>query len=188
MEKLSNKCPCNTPDCPHGGQCDYGCEKYVEWMTQMRASLAAYEDTELSPEEIERILDAYGRGMTLRTESGQRLEIIRDIPTSRLRELVRADWEVKKEQYMTEIEQHIQTLNVMQAQYSHIRRSEAEWQAVEAAKDALREKQEREKGCEFCKIELEDYPYINACGDCDSSDTIYTPEFCPICGCPLTEK
>lgn len=89
---------------------------------------------------------------------------------------------------MTEIEQHIQTLNVMQAQYSHIRRSDAEWQAVEAAKDALREKQEREKGCEFCKIELEDYPYINACGDCDSSDTIYTPEFCPICGCPLTEK
>ena len=43
--------------------------------------LAAYEDTELSPEEIE-------RRMTLRTEAGQRLEIIRDIPTGRLRELV----------------------------------------------------------------------------------------------------
>lgn len=89
---------------------------------------------------------------------------------------------------MTEIEQHIQTLNVMQSKYSHIRRSDAEWQDVEAAKDALREKQEREKGCEFCKMELEDYPYINACGDCDSSDIIYTPAFCPICGRTLTEN
>ena len=44
---------------------------------------------------------------------------------------------------MMEIEQHIQTLSVMQAQYSHIRRCEFEWQAIEAAKDALREKQER---------------------------------------------
>lgn len=55
--------------------------------------LAAYEDTGLTPEEIERILDAYGRRMTLRTESGQRLEIIRDIPTGRLRELVKAEKE-----------------------------------------------------------------------------------------------
>lgn len=31
--------------------------------------LAAYEDTGLSPAEISRILDAYGRGQTLRTES-----------------------------------------------------------------------------------------------------------------------
>ena len=46
---------------------------------------------------------------------------------------------------MTEIEQHIQTLSVMQAQYSHIRRCEFEWQAIEAAKDALREKQEPRK-------------------------------------------
>ena len=29
--------------------------------------LAAYEDTGLEPEEIERIVDAYGRGYTLRT-------------------------------------------------------------------------------------------------------------------------
>lgn len=68
-------------------------------------------------------------------------------------------------------------------------RTEAEntWRLFAAGRDAIREKQEREKGCEFCKIELEDYPYINACGDCDSSDIIYTPEFCPRCGRPLTE-
>ena len=47
---------------------------------------------------------------------------------------------------MTELDRHIQTLDVMKAQYSHIRHSEAEWQAIEASIDALREKQEREKG------------------------------------------
>lgn len=52
--------------------------------------LAAYEDTGLSPEEIERILDSYGRGMTLRTENAQRLEIIKEIPINRLRELAQA--------------------------------------------------------------------------------------------------
>lgn len=52
MEKLSNKCPCNMPDCPHGGQCDYYCEKYATWVSQMRASLEAYENTGLAPEEI----------------------------------------------------------------------------------------------------------------------------------------
>ena len=53
--------------------------------------LAAYEDTGLSPEEIERILDSYGRGMTLRTENAQRLEIIKEIPINRLRELAQAE-------------------------------------------------------------------------------------------------
>lgn len=51
---------------------------------------ASYEDTGLTPEEIERILDAYGRGRTLRTEIGERLEIVHGIPTDRLRELVKA--------------------------------------------------------------------------------------------------
>lgn len=55
--------------------------------------LAEYEDTGLEPEEIERILDAYGRGMTLRTENAQRLEIIKDISTGRLRELAQAEKE-----------------------------------------------------------------------------------------------
>ena len=55
--------------------------------------LAAYEDTRLEPEEIARILDAYGRGMTLRTENAQRLEIVKGIQTDRLRELAQADRE-----------------------------------------------------------------------------------------------
>lgn len=53
--------------------------------------LAAYEDTGLEPKEIERIVDAYGRGLSLRTESAQRLEMIREIPDDRLREIVEAD-------------------------------------------------------------------------------------------------
>ena len=55
--------------------------------------LAAYEETGLEPEEIERILDSYGRGMTLRTENAQRLEIIKEIPINRLRELAQAEKE-----------------------------------------------------------------------------------------------
>lgn len=60
--------------------------------------------------------------------------------------------------------------------------------ACKEALAALREKQERGKGCEFCKKELDDYPYIYACGNCDSSGTVYTPAFCPMCGRPLSEK
>lgn len=55
--------------------------------------LESYEDTWLEPEEIERILDSYGRGMTLRTENAQRLEIIKEISTDRLRELAQAEKE-----------------------------------------------------------------------------------------------
>ena len=55
--------------------------------------LESYEDTGLSPEEIERILDSYGRGMTLRTENAQRLEIIKEIPINRLRKLAQAEKE-----------------------------------------------------------------------------------------------
>ena len=55
--------------------------------------LAAYEDTGVEPEDIARILDAYGRGMTLRTENAQRLEIVKGIQTDRLRELAQADRE-----------------------------------------------------------------------------------------------
>ena len=53
--------------------------------------LAAYEDTGLEPEEIERIVDTYGRGMTLRTESAERLGLTRDILTKRLKELAQAE-------------------------------------------------------------------------------------------------
>lgn len=53
--------------------------------------LAAYEDTGLEPKEIERIVDAYGRGLSLRTESAQRLEMIREIPDDRLWEIAEAE-------------------------------------------------------------------------------------------------
>ena len=43
-------------------------------------------------------------------------------------------------------------------------------------------------GCDFCKIELDDYPYIVAHSDYSSSDTFYEPSFCPICGKPLTDE
>ena len=55
MERLSDKCPCNTPDCTHGGQCDYGCEKYAEWVSRIRDRLAAYEDVGLEPAEIDAV-------------------------------------------------------------------------------------------------------------------------------------
>ena len=62
-----------------------------EWIDMLTDRLAAYEDTGLEPEEIERIVDAYGRGHTLRTESAERLEIVREIKTDRIRELVQAE-------------------------------------------------------------------------------------------------
>lgn len=58
---------------------------------RLKDRVAAYEDTGLEPQEIERIVDAYGRWHTPRTESAERLEIIREIQTDRLRELVEAD-------------------------------------------------------------------------------------------------
>ena len=74
----------------HGtcGTCD-GANCYC--IGPMVDRLAAYEDSGLEPEEIERIVDAYGRGHTLRTESAERLEIVREIKTDRLRELVQAE-------------------------------------------------------------------------------------------------
>ena len=74
----------------HGtcGTCD-GADCYC--IGPMVDRLAAYEDTGLEPWEIGRIVDAYGRGHTLRTESAERLEIVREIKTDRLRELVLAD-------------------------------------------------------------------------------------------------
>lgn len=66
-------------------------DEFVDCVKELAARLAAYEDTGLEPEEIERILNSYGRGMTLRTENAQRLEIIKEISTNRLRELAQAD-------------------------------------------------------------------------------------------------
>lgn len=44
-----------------------------------------------------------------------------------------------------EIDEALHTLCVMQSQYSHIRKNETEWGAVELAIDALCEKQERKE-------------------------------------------
>ena len=67
--------------------------EFDEILKNIALRLAAYENTDLEPEDILRILDAYGRGMTLRTESAQRLEIVKGIQTDRLRELAQADRE-----------------------------------------------------------------------------------------------
>lgn len=72
--------------CHEQGGCTKGCI-----VPRIYDRLAAYEDTGLEPEEIKRIVDAYGRGHTLRTESAERLEIVREIKTDRLRELMQAE-------------------------------------------------------------------------------------------------
>ena len=53
--------------------------------------LTAYEQTGMDPEAIERMVDAYGRGLTLREDAAERLELMRGISTARLRELAEAD-------------------------------------------------------------------------------------------------
>ena len=61
--------------------------------------------------------------------------------------------------------------------------------ALTALRPVSREQVEKAfPGCDFCKIELDDYPYIVAHSDYSSSDTCYEPSFCPICGKPLTDE
>ena len=61
--------------------------------------------------------------------------------------------------------------------------------ALSALRPVSRERVEKVfPGCDFCKIELDDYPYIVAHSDYSSSDTCYEPSFCPICGKPLTDE
>lgn len=55
---------------------------------RLKDRVAAYEDMDLEPWEMERICDAYGHGLSLRTESALRLQLIREIPTDRLQDLV----------------------------------------------------------------------------------------------------
>ena len=90
----------------HGtcGTCD-GADCYC--IGPMVDRLAAYEDTGLEPEEIERIVDAYGRGHTLRTESAERLEIVREIKTDRLRELAKAEKDGRLEVLPCKVGDHI---------------------------------------------------------------------------------
>lgn len=65
----------------------------------------------------------------------------------------------------------------------------AQMMAIDALRPVSREQVENVlPGCDFCKIELNDYPYIVAHSDYSSSDTCYEPSFCPICGKPLTDE
>ena len=65
--------------------------EFDEILKTISLRLSAYEDTGLEPEEIERILNEYGRGLTLRASVGERLEVVREMPIDRLRELAQAD-------------------------------------------------------------------------------------------------
>ena len=89
----------------HTERLDY----YSEYIPLIDAAnrLAAYEDTGLEPEEIERVVDAYGRGHTLRTESAERLEIVREIKTDRLRELAKAEKDERLEVLPCKVGDHI---------------------------------------------------------------------------------
>lgn len=76
------------PECLEvGGNCAMNCK----WEEAAWSRLAAYEDTGWTPEEIEQVINVYGRGQALRTENALRLEAVKDISTDRLRELAEAD-------------------------------------------------------------------------------------------------
>lgn len=66
---------------------------------------------------------------------------------------------------------------------------EAHRMAISALRPITREQVKKMwRGCDFCKIEMDDYPFIVAHNDYSSSDTCYEPTFCPICGKPLTDE
>lgn len=91
--KTCEDCPVTTEKQMECHIAEFSSEKLVDRMEALLADkekLQAYEDTGLEPQEINRIVDAYGRGMTLRAEVGQRLEIVREIPTDKLREIAEA--------------------------------------------------------------------------------------------------
>lgn len=61
--------------------------------------------------------------------------------------------------------------------------------ALKALRPVSREQVEKVwRECDFCKKEMDDYPYIVAHSDYSSSDTCYEPSFCPVCGKPLTDE
>ena len=64
--------------------------KWVNKLADKENRLMQYERIG-TPSEINRVMDAYGRGMTLRTEVGKRLSLMREIPTKRLHEIADAE-------------------------------------------------------------------------------------------------
>lgn len=75
-------------------------------------------------------------------------------------------------------EEAIQTLNVMQSSYAHIRHSDAEWEAVEMAKEAL--KKEIPCGVWLHPI-CEGMSTCPACGF-EFLDKMEADNFCSNCG------
>ena len=71
------------------------------------------------------------------------------------------------------------------------RDSVAGWVTAENVFKRIKEHYESErqkgKGCDFCSIELEEYPYISAQNGYDCSSAVYEPAFCPLCGKCLKE-
>ena len=53
---------------------------YISFEHAAVEKLAEYEDIGLEPEEIEKIVDRYGRGLTLRSSVGERLREVSEIP------------------------------------------------------------------------------------------------------------
>lgn len=70
----------------HGDEND-GCWDCPQFQ-KILDKLFRYESIDPEPENLEKVMDAYGRGMTLRTENAMRLNIIKDIPTLELDKLV----------------------------------------------------------------------------------------------------
>lgn len=81
---------CGEDFCSYSYKCDKIKDRSCPYLEVMDR-LAAYEDTGLEPQEIERIVDAYGRCQTLRTESALRLQMIREISNDRLQEIAEAE-------------------------------------------------------------------------------------------------
>ena len=95
-----------------------------------------------------------------------------------------------REEAITQLELLLEYCEMMTSQYPVWRRDcEALQMLIAALRPVSRETVEKVfSGCDFCKIELDNYPYIVAHSDYSSSDTCYEPSFCPICGKPLTDE
>ena len=77
---------------------------------------------------------------------------------------------------MSKIQEAIETMNVMESNYSHIRKSDKEFEAIETGKSALQDQAEREKCCEYCNGGI----YSTAAYDFEVRGKYM--KFCPYCG------
>ena len=76
------------------------------------------------------------------------------------------------------MDKHIETLDMMEAAYAHIRKNDDQYEAIEAAISALQEQAEREKGCEYCSDYEPNYnQFYDSEGELGAKFI-----FCPMCG------